>query len=213
MPFTDPSFVLLPGLRAASFVVRPITADDAERDYEAVMESRDYLHAWEQSTWPEDDFTVEDNRGDLADLEAWNADRKAFIYTVLDPSETVCLGCVYIFPTDAKFLRASTITPVGDDQWAEYHAAVYHWVRKSEMDAGRDVEFFLLLRDWLAGEWSFEKYLFVTNEQFAAQAELMARNDMTLRFTCEEVVKPDQLEKSGKFLAFTDESARAEKDS
>lgn len=41
---THTRFVLLPGLRAASFVVRPITARDAERDYEAVIESRDYLH-------------------------------------------------------------------------------------------------------------------------------------------------------------------------
>ena len=61
------------------------------------------------------------------------------------------MGCGYSFPTDAKILGASTITLVDEVQWAEYDAAVYHWVRKSEMGAVRDVEVFLLLRDWLAG--------------------------------------------------------------
>lgn len=61
------------------------------------------------------------------------------------------------------------------------------------------------------GEWSFEKYLFVTNEQFAAQADLIAHSNMTLRFACEEAVKPDQMDTSGEFLAFTNESDRAEK--
>lgn len=209
MAFTDPRFVLVPGLRTESFVLRPITADDAERDHEAVMESRDYLHAWEQSTWPEDDFSVEDNRGDLVDLEAWNADRKAFTYTILDPNETVCLGCVYIFPTDATFLQTSEITPVRGDTWTDFDAVVYHWVRKSQMDTGKDAELLTLLREWLARDWEFDTYLFVTNEQFEAQAELIRRNDMALRFTFAEGPKPDLLDKPGKFLAFTDESARA----
>lgn len=208
MPFTDPRFVLLPGLRTEAFVLRPITVADAERDYEAVMESREYLRKWEQSTWPEDDFTVEDNRGDLIDLESWNADRKAFTYTVLDPSETVCLGCVYIFPTDAKFLLKSVITPLGDDDWTDVDAVVYHWMRKSQMDEGKDADFFSLLRNWLAGEWSFEKYLFVTNEQFVEQANLLDTADMRLRFTFQNPQEgaDDNAGPRGRYLSFTDEA-------
>lgn len=183
MPFIDPRFVLLPELRTECFVLRPITVADSERDYEAVMESREYLRKWEQSTWPEDDFTVEDNRGDLIDLATWNADRRACSYTVLDWSESMCLGCLYIFPTDAKFLLESVITPVGGDEWIDFDAGVYDWVRKSQMDAGKDAEFFSLLRNWLAGEWGFDKYLFATNEQFVEQEKLFRRSDMSLRFT------------------------------
>jgi hypothetical protein len=69
VPFTDPNHAVPAGLSTEQFVLRPITADDAELDHGAVMETREHLRSWEQSTWPEDDFTVEANRKDLADLE------------------------------------------------------------------------------------------------------------------------------------------------
>jgi hypothetical protein len=97
MPF-GPDVSLSAGLRADEFVLRPITAADARFDCEAVMDSREYLRQWEQSTWPEDDFTVADNQSDLVDLERWNSASLAFTYTILDPSESRCLGCVYILP-------------------------------------------------------------------------------------------------------------------
>ena len=38
------------GLRTDEFLLRPICASDAELDYEAVMESKELLHRWEQSS-------------------------------------------------------------------------------------------------------------------------------------------------------------------
>src|SRR5687767_2807519 len=99
-------------LKTGAFVLRPITAGDAALDYAAVMESREYLRSWEQSTWPEDDFTVAANGVDLAKLERWNSDRLAFTYTVLDPTESECRGCVYIFPTNASMFQKAEISPV-----------------------------------------------------------------------------------------------------
>ena len=40
-------------------------AADADMDYAAVMEGREYRRTWDQSTWPADDFTVAANRKDL----------------------------------------------------------------------------------------------------------------------------------------------------
>lgn len=90
-----------------------------------------------------------------------------------DPSQTTCLGCVYIFPNDVKFPRRSEITAVGNDLWADWDAVVYRW-RTYQMVVVRGAEVSLhavwQLCDWLAEESSFEKYLFVTNEHFEAQA-------------------------------------------
>ena len=48
-------------LRTGEFALRPITTDDAERDYAALMETRELLRLWEQSTWPADDFHSRSN--------------------------------------------------------------------------------------------------------------------------------------------------------
>ena len=62
MPFLDPNRPVPHGMRTEDFVLRPILASDAERDHAAVMETRVELRLWEQTAWPEDDFTVEANR-------------------------------------------------------------------------------------------------------------------------------------------------------
>ena len=125
-------------LRDQRVVLRPITAEDAAIDHAAVVETREYLRLWEQSSWPEDDFTVEANRADLVDLEQRHAAGRAYTYTVLDPLGTESLGCVYVFPTSATFLKKATVTPVGNDSWADVQAVVYFWARRSRMETGLD---------------------------------------------------------------------------
>lgn len=196
MPFENLRSEVPDGLTTDDFVLRPIMAADAELDYAAVMESRDYLRTWEQSTWPEDDFTVAANRKDLEKLEQRHAERRAFTYTVLDPAGTQCLGCVYLMPTDARMFTGARITPVGDDRWDDYAAALYFWVRRSRLAAQLDRVLLDALRSWLATEWSLGGHLVVTNEQFAQQVELIERTDLQLRFEVEEPDKP------GRYLAY-----------
>ena len=50
-------------------LVRPLRATDAEADFEALMSSQEMLREWDQSDWPSDDFTLEENRADLAEHE------------------------------------------------------------------------------------------------------------------------------------------------
>jgi len=184
------------GLTTAEFVLRPIVAGDAANDHAALMETRDELRLWEQSSWPEDDFTVEANRDDLAGLEARHNDRRALTYTVLDPAGGECLGCVYVFPTGASFLEKATVTPVGDDAWAEVDLVVYFWVRRSRMATAMDERLLAALRAWFADEWDAEKVVFVVSELFAQQVELIRRTDLALQF---ELVEP---QKPGRFLVF-----------
>src|SRR3984957_7222346 len=83
-------------LRTAEFALRPIVADDAELDYAAVLETREYLRLWRQSTWPEDDFTVAENRKDLVECEERHLAGRASTHTVLSAERTECLVCVYV---------------------------------------------------------------------------------------------------------------------
>jgi hypothetical protein len=184
------------GLTTDEFVLRPILATDAELDYAAVMESRDYLRTWEQTSWPADDFTVAANREDLEKLEQRHTDRIAFTYTVMNPAGTECLGCVYLMPTDARSFAGARITPVGDDRWDDYAAAVYFWVRRSRLAAQTDRVLLDALRSWLARDWSLGGHLIVTNEQFTQQVELIRQTDLQLRFEVEEPDKP------GRYLAY-----------
>jgi hypothetical protein len=196
VPLTDPDEPVRAGLRTEQFVLRPITADDADLDHAAVMETREHLRLWEQSTWPEDDFTVEADRKDLVDLEQRHVEHRAFTYTVLGPDGTECLGCVYVFPTSATFLVRSAVTPVGHDQWRDVDAVVFFWVRLSRMRTGMDEILLAALRAWFSEEWQLESAVYVTNEQFQHQVELFDRTDLTLKF---ELVEPG---KPGKYLAF-----------
>jgi hypothetical protein len=184
------------GLTTDEFVLRPILATDAELDYAAVMESRDYLRTWEQTSWPADDFTVAGNRSDLEGLEQRHTDRQAYTYTVMNPAGTECLGCVYLMPTDARSFAGARITPVGDHRWDDYSAAVYFWVRKSRLAAQLDRVLLDALRGWLVRDWSLGGHLFVTNEQFTQQVELIGQTDLELRFEVEEPDKP------GRYLAY-----------
>lgn len=196
MPFSDSTEPVPAELKTEEFALRPIVADDTEMDYAAVMETRAYLRLWRQSTWPEDDFTVEENRKDLIDLEQRHAAHRAFTYTVLDPDGTGCLGCVYVFPTSATFLAKSTVTPVGDDEWAEVDAVIFFWARLSQTALGMDERLLAALRAWFKDEWKLEKTVYVTSEQFTQQVNLLDRTDLNLKF---ELLEPGKV---GKYLAF-----------
>jgi hypothetical protein len=196
VPFTESTEPSPARLRTEEFSLRPIVADDAEMDYAAVMEAREHLRLWRQSTWPEDDFTVESNRKDVVDLEQRHAAHRAFTYTVLDPDGSRCLGCVYVFPTSATFLAKSTVTPVGDDEWADVDAVIFFWARLSQMAMGMDERLLVALRAWFTDEWKLEKTVYVTSEQFTQQVGLLNRTDLNLKFELLEPGKP------GKRLVF-----------
>lgn len=196
MPFKKMKVDVPERLTTDEFILRPIVAADAEMDYAAVMESREYLRKWEQSSWPEDDFTVAANREDLEKLERRHVDREAFTYTVLNPAGTECLGCVYLMPPDARTFTKARITPVGNRHWEDCEAAVYFWVRKSHLATETDRALLDALRTWLAQEWRLEGHLFVTNEQFVQQVDMFEHAGLQLRFA---IAGPGQ---PGRYLAY-----------
>lgn len=190
MPFLDQPTSVPAELRTDDYYLRPITVDDTEIDWDAVMDSRAHLRLWEQSSWPEDDFTIEDDRKDLVGLVEQHHDRRSFTYTVLSPDQTDCLGCVYVFPPDVSFIARNEVTAVGAASWDDVDAAVYFWVRPSLMDAQLDEGLLAALRDWMAGEWGFSNVVFGTSSTFEQQVQLLELAGLTKEFEFYEHDKP-----------------------
>jgi hypothetical protein len=82
--------------------LRPINADDTERDMVAVMGSRErlfsiYGEAW---GWPPATMTDEQDREDLQQHADEIAAHASFNYALFDEAETELIGCVYVDPPE-----------------------------------------------------------------------------------------------------------------
>jgi hypothetical protein len=184
------------GFETPEFVVRPIRASDAQLDYDAVMESKESLRKWNQSTWPEDDFTVEANREDMVTMEQRHIDGYAFGYTVMNPDQTESLGCVYVFSQTSKWLSPAEATAIGADQWADCDAVFLFWVRESRLAQGLDRSLLDEMLDWIKRDWNLGAPVVMANEQFDQQVAMIEEAGLQRRF---EVELPDE---PGTYLAY-----------
>ncbi|GAA0260683.1 hypothetical protein GCM10010492_72100 [Saccharothrix mutabilis subsp. mutabilis] len=117
--------------------LRPIRESDADRDYPAVMGSRERLWSLfgEEWGWPPATMTPEANRLDLARHEREAEAHESFNYALFDADETALLGCVYIDPAE--------------------DALITWWV--VDEYAGTDLERALdaFVPEWIARDWPF----------------------------------------------------------
>ncbi|RED13103.1 GNAT family N-acetyltransferase [Pontivivens insulae] len=155
---------------APRFCLRPLRETDVEADYAAVMSSRAFLRQWEQSGWPADDFTLEDNRADLIRHEREHRAGEAYTFTVLDPTRQECLGCVYIYPPDYRTFTRSRITALSDHRWAD-GMAIFLWVRTDMFFIDLDRTLLEALRSWLPS-WGVETMYFVTSAGLKRQVDI-----------------------------------------
>ena len=137
-------------LRTAEFLLRPLRAADVDLDYEAVMTTQEALRRGSGGTWPRPDFTLEENLADLQGHEADFRARRGFTYTIMDPNETRCLGCVYAYPPEDD----------GDGRDREYDAVVWFWVRPDCVAADLDRRLLAALVPWLRSDFAFARVLF-----------------------------------------------------
>jgi hypothetical protein len=141
-------------LRTEELVLRPLSARHNSLDYEAVMASQEQLRRGSTHGWPRAGFTLAENLADLSEHEREFAERKAFVYTVLDPDEIRCLGCVYIYPRE-RVLRAchadaAAIAVVGDDE-----AEVSFWARTDRLADELDRRLLAAVLPWLYESFAF----------------------------------------------------------
>ncbi|MBR7621501.1 hypothetical protein JKL49_19070 [Phenylobacterium sp. 20VBR1] len=133
-----PDFVVPLRLETPDFVLRPLLITDVVKDYDAVMTSVAQLQSIfsRQTRWPEG-LSFED---DLIDL-GWHHKefkvRRSFAYTVMSYDKSICLGCVYINPTDLT----------------GYDAEAFCWARSSHPHL--DQPLYQVLKSWLQTDWPF----------------------------------------------------------
>ncbi len=144
--FVAADFVVPLRVEQAVYCLRPLTTADVEKDYEAVMSSKESLRQIfrQQDEWPADTMTLQENYRDLERHQQEFAQRQGFTYTVETPTGDRCLGCVYIYPCSVD----------------GYDAQVFYWVRDSEKAHGLEAELGTFLRQWLAEVWPFQRPVF-----------------------------------------------------
>ena len=140
------------GLRTESFSLRPLRVTDVELDYDAVMSSRAMLRAWSQSDWPAEDFSLD---GNLADLERHQREHEAgdaYTYTVMNPDETRCLGCLYINPLPPELQEIQLKV---DLEEAKPGTAAFtrFWIRRSLQAEKLDLHLLTAFRTWFQDQW------------------------------------------------------------
>lgn len=145
-----PNFEIPKVLETDGFKLRMLTVNDVVKDYDAVMTSVEHLQGvfGSRSKWPSKDLTLEQDLIDLGWHQKEFQMRSSFAYTVMDPNESQCLGCMYIFPSTKS----------------DFDVEVYMWVRKSAYDAGLDPVLYKTVKEWLTDKWPFKKVAYPGRE-------------------------------------------------
>jgi hypothetical protein len=139
-PLVPASFAVPPRHEGEGFHLRMLTVNDVVKDYDAVMTSAARLKGCmnPESAWP-DGLTLEDDLIDLGWHQREFTMHRSFCYTVMEPDESICLGCAYIYPSEKK----------------AYDAKVFWWVRDSALPMGLDEQLGTSIRGWIKDVWPF----------------------------------------------------------
>ena len=141
-PFVPIDFSIPEVLENDHFLIRMLTVNDVVKDYEAVMTSIDRIKGvfGPDSDWPSVDLTLEQDLIDLGWHQKEFQRRSSFAYTVMNPDEEQCLGCVYIYPSNKK----------------DFDVETYLWVRESAFRERLEPILYDTVKGWLKKDWPFQ---------------------------------------------------------
>ena len=127
-------------LETARLRLRPLTINDAVKDYDAVMTSEERLRTVYDpgGEWPLG-LTLEQDIIELGWHQTEFQLRSSFAYTVVSLDESEVLGCMYIYPGRKP----------GHD------VEIIMWVRQSRVEEGLDQHLFETVESWIADCWPF----------------------------------------------------------
>lgn len=171
------------GFAGDGFIVRPLVPSDVVLDHDAVMSSREFLYHWEQEPpYPPEDFSVEDNLGDLEQMDGDHRNGTRYTYTVMNADESQALGCIYFLPNDDRMYRAAVVTSLDGTDLSSVDATVAFWVRVSTWDDGFERTLLEAVLGWLRDDWSLEGPVIMTNEHLDHQIATIESLGLTRRF-------------------------------
>ena len=87
-------------------------------------------------------------------------ERIAFTYTVLDPTERICLGCVYI-----RHLKEGPMK-------GNHAAELRFWIRQPYLDQDLDKLLLKHLIDWFKNDWVFSHVILSVADEDKRQVQL-----------------------------------------
>jgi hypothetical protein len=167
----------VPGfISTGEFIIEPLLSDHVSLDYEAVMSSKEYLRKWSQSSWPTDQFTLEENLTDLVRHEKEHVENLAYTYTILKPDKMLCLGCIYIKPIE--WIRDVSLEE--KNKLRSKTAFLSFWVRTSIRNHPLEESIFKFLLDWMNNYWQFPAICYATNHFVPQQISLFQKNSLFL---------------------------------
>ncbi len=145
MNLVPESFLVPEKLEHPKFVIRKLTARDVYLDYLAVTSSIEVIKKTRGGNWPPKELTFEDDLIDLAWHQREFEHKSSLAYTVMNPDQTECLGCLYFYPAG---YRAEAPENADVD--------VSFWVTQKAYDEGLYPELFKTIKDWLTKDWPFK---------------------------------------------------------
>lgn len=121
--------------------LRPLTINDAVKDYDAVMTSAERLKTVfrQGGDWPTG-LTLEQNLIELGWHQTEFQLKTSFAYSVVSPDGSEIMGCVYFYPTDK----------------ADFDVEISMWVRQSRVSEGLDAHLFETVEGWVKQHWPFK---------------------------------------------------------
>ncbi len=139
-PIVADDFEVPEVLETARLRLRPLTVNDAVKDYDAVMTSEERLRTVHDpgGEWPLG-LTLEQDIIELGWHQTEFQLRSSFAFTVVSLDESEVLGCMYIYPTRKP----------------GYDVEITMWVRQSRVDEGLDEHLFETVESWIAEQWPF----------------------------------------------------------
>ncbi len=152
-------------LETAEFVITPLLPDHVELDHAALMDSIQLLRSWSGSPWPMDDFSIDDNMNDMHWHSEEHEERIAFTFTVLNPEEDYCLGCIYI-KTIGEALAENPDLPVQKDG-----AIIRFWIRDLPKLSPLNDKLLQALKRWFNNEWDFTAVYYHCRAEHTIQVE------------------------------------------
>jgi hypothetical protein len=162
-------------LQTNEFLLRPLRTTDVQLDYEAVISSRAELLRSRGGTWPREGFTLEEDLADLERLEREHRERFAFTFTMMNPAETECLGCLYMNPLERLLEHGA----VSDEYLSDNTAYVSFWVLSTRLADHLDRRLLTALIPWFLNEWAFSHVLFFA--QKSEERQIMLFEEVGLR--------------------------------
>lgn len=152
----------------SQYQVFPTDSNFFESDYEAVMDSKEELRIWSHSTWPEDDFTPEQNREDLKLHEEDNHDHSAYGFMIYDKGLEHCYGSLYIYPI-SRLLDYYLVSSEDIGTLEKLDVRADFWLRSG--DEAHHQKIAIEIKNWLQNIWKV-KGVFTHREGMPGREQL-----------------------------------------